>query len=737
MWEARQISLDRIVAIKILSSRLAGNVADVERFHKEAQSAAKLKHRGIVQIHDANAHDGLYYFVMEYVAGYSVGEWLRQKGWLPEKDVLLVADCVADALGYAWDRERIIHCDVKPDNIMIDSDGTVKVADLGLARTINRFQREADSDEVTGTPAYMSPEQAHGETSLDCRSDMYSLGATMYHLLTGRMMFPDASDEETVQMQISAEPEPPGDVNMALSAEVVALVRRLLQKDPEKRFGGWQTARAEIVAVRGKLQDSRRGIGATAAAKNVVHVNTDRLRRLKRRGLRRSNTRMSGAPVVIAGIAVAAALVVVALWAAGRMPRRRPTERRPSPAVTDRGPTAAEQQSEALEKARAWWGQNPGRELEAIRRFSEVARMASGTAYAGFASRQARTIEKEWTTRRLSEILVDLDRLAGKKARAGDLAGAAAVYAGYDGEFARETREHRLAKAEALREGISRAAAEAVRRREAAAQRVESALDLAARKIALGETAAARDVLERARAELEPPEADKPLRGVVALLGEVLAVDRKILDSFAAQKEQAVTAELLSGRKSFIVTEVKDGTVFCEAKPSTSRLKIGMTFCVNDLSAREKLSRLGSDEQPYVAVFKGQLALKSGRYAVARECFERVGSGLAHRLAAVVDAEEARELEETAARELHRLLKALDMNVGPYNEKDWLDAIAKRRLSRDDPGRVRERVAAFHEEFAGTRFLVLAAPVLRALEGREEPDPHDGPVVDIEELPRE
>ena len=109
VWKARQLSLDRIVAIKVLSPRMARDVSDIERFLTEAKSAAKLKHPGIIQVYDVNAEDGLYYIVMEYVAGYTVGDWLRRKQVLSEEDALLVVDAVADALDYAWNKEKIIH----------------------------------------------------------------------------------------------------------------------------------------------------------------------------------------------------------------------------------------------------------------------------------------------------------------------------------------------------------------------------------------------------------------------------------------------------------------------------------------------------------------------------------------------------------------------------------------------------------------------------------------------------
>lgn len=198
VWRARQVSLDRDVAIKVLSAVVKGE-DDIRRFEEEARSAAKLKHQGIVQVYDANVSGDSSYIVMEYISGYTVGEWVRKKGRLSEDDALSVAECVADALRYAWEREGLIHCDIKPDNVMVDGDGTVKVADLGLARTMRAIGKAEVADEILGTPAYISPEQAMGLVDLDCRADIYSLGAMLYHLLTGRFMFQGLSDDEALE----------------------------------------------------------------------------------------------------------------------------------------------------------------------------------------------------------------------------------------------------------------------------------------------------------------------------------------------------------------------------------------------------------------------------------------------------------------------------------------------------------------------------------------------------------
>jgi serine/threonine protein kinase len=219
VWKARQVSLDRIVAIKILGASFSDESSDVARFHEEARHAAQLRHHGIVQVIDAGAHAGLYYFIMEFVDGYTIGEWLRRKGVLSEGDALAVAECVADAMAYAWDECRMVHCDIKPDNILVDADGAVKIADLGLSRTLNAMSKVdvEQEEDVLGTPMYMSPEQARAEDGLDCRADMYSLGAMLYELVTGKRLFPGIDAEEIMTQQCSGQAPAPHELNREIS----------------------------------------------------------------------------------------------------------------------------------------------------------------------------------------------------------------------------------------------------------------------------------------------------------------------------------------------------------------------------------------------------------------------------------------------------------------------------------------------------------------------------------------
>lgn len=243
VWLARQLALDRLVAIKVLNPAGVGDPETRQQFQSEARIAARINHPGIVQVYDAGEFAGLVYFIMEYVPGCTVADLLKQGRPLSERNALLIAQGCALALEYAWNEAQLIHCDVKPDNILIAEDGSVKVADLGLARFMGVA---ASPDMIEGTPHYCSPEQARGETVLDCRADIYSLGATLYHLVTGRVPFGGSEYLDVLRRQIEDHLPDPMDVNTALSPATAWLIEKMMIKDRTLRYAQWSAVLGDI-----------------------------------------------------------------------------------------------------------------------------------------------------------------------------------------------------------------------------------------------------------------------------------------------------------------------------------------------------------------------------------------------------------------------------------------------------------------------------------------------------------
>src|SRR6266550_8604629 len=216
VYKARQNSLDRIVAIKVLPKRMSENAEFVERFYKEGKAAPRLSHNNIVQAIDVGCSpEGYHYFVMEYVEGLTLYDIMQpppvgEGRNFAEAEALDVTIQIADALAHAHLR-NLIHRDVKPKNILLTKEGIAKLTDLGLARAMDdKEAAETEAGKAYGTPYYISPEQIRGDVDIDFRADIYSLGATMYHIVTGRPPF-EADTPAAVMHKHLKQPLQPAD----------------------------------------------------------------------------------------------------------------------------------------------------------------------------------------------------------------------------------------------------------------------------------------------------------------------------------------------------------------------------------------------------------------------------------------------------------------------------------------------------------------------------------------------
>ncbi|MBP7935911.1 MAG: serine/threonine protein kinase [Phycisphaerae bacterium] len=236
VYKAHQISLDRTVAVKILPKKASENQEFVKRFQEEGKAAAQLNHNNIVQAIDVGEASGYHYFVMEYIQGKTVYDDLAANRTYSEQEALKIVIQIARALEHAAAR-GFIHRDVKPKNIMLTEDGVAKLADLGLARRTSDIKAAmAEAGRAYGTPYYISPEQIRGEVHIDVRADMYSLGATFYHMVTGKVPFDGPTPAAVMHKHLVEPLIPPDHVRPTLSTGVGEVIERMMAKKPEHRY---------------------------------------------------------------------------------------------------------------------------------------------------------------------------------------------------------------------------------------------------------------------------------------------------------------------------------------------------------------------------------------------------------------------------------------------------------------------------------------------------------------------
>jgi serine/threonine-protein kinase len=234
IFRARQVRMDRVVALKVLAPQFAQNKKYVKRFLREAQLAGKLKHENIVFVLDAGISNGVHYYVMEYVKGKTLKDILAERESLKEKELLRLALHMARALEHA-DDNGILHRDIKPSNIIISENRIPKLCDFGLAKDIMFDPRLTSVGTVMGTPLYISPEQIRGEAN-DIRSDIYSLGATLYHCACGDAPFMSSGSATVMVKHLTEDPKPLRDKRPDISEEAAAIIHKMLEKDPDDRF---------------------------------------------------------------------------------------------------------------------------------------------------------------------------------------------------------------------------------------------------------------------------------------------------------------------------------------------------------------------------------------------------------------------------------------------------------------------------------------------------------------------
>ncbi len=232
VYKAHDTVLDRMVAVKILHAQLAGDEDFLEKFHLEAKGAARLSHPNIVGIFDVGQDEDKHYIVMEYIAGETLKKKIQREGKLTVEEALRIAKEIARALREAH-KNNLVHCDIKPHNILVTPDGRVKVADFGIARAVTSSTMTYNGN-VIGSVHYFSPEQAKG-TKVTPKSDVYSLGVVLYEMLTGVLPFTGETTVSIALKHLQEEPRPVCQHDRTLPPMVEAIVQKAMAKDPEDR----------------------------------------------------------------------------------------------------------------------------------------------------------------------------------------------------------------------------------------------------------------------------------------------------------------------------------------------------------------------------------------------------------------------------------------------------------------------------------------------------------------------
>ncbi len=247
VYKARQISMGRVVALKVLHKKWMKDEEFKKRFLLEARLAGRLSHQNLIQVYDVGREKDQYYFTMEYIDGETIEQLIDRDGPLPVDRALDFVNQILRAVTYI-SKHNIVHRDIKPGNIMLTRGGAAKLADFGFVKS--KFDSILSTEgEVLGTPDYISPEQASGRSDIDFRSDIYALGTSLYHMLTGRPPF-DGTSAEIMEKHVTEDPPDPREFVKDIPEPVVRLLRKMMAKEPCDRCASTQELFEDVELVR-------------------------------------------------------------------------------------------------------------------------------------------------------------------------------------------------------------------------------------------------------------------------------------------------------------------------------------------------------------------------------------------------------------------------------------------------------------------------------------------------------
>lgn len=247
-YEARQISLNRLVTLKVLQPKFSSNTGEIKDFVQQARSVAHFKHPNVLEVYDIGEDNGVFYVAIEHMTGRTLREIVKADGPMPCQRAIKVAEQAAAALKSAWEKAHLAHKSISPDSISISDEGWVKISGFGqpLPKDTRTLDAYLAAGIITCNPHYMSPEQAAESDRLDARTDIYSLGATVYFIMTGKEPFDSQSGTGALKQHISGRLPHPREVSRNISPSAGLLLAQMMMKEPGNRYPDWDAAISDM-----------------------------------------------------------------------------------------------------------------------------------------------------------------------------------------------------------------------------------------------------------------------------------------------------------------------------------------------------------------------------------------------------------------------------------------------------------------------------------------------------------
>lgn len=615
VYLARQLSMDRDIALKILPGYLTLHKEPVQRFLQEVRLLARLDHPHIVTAHEAGKDGGVFYMAMAYVDGDPLNTKLDRDGPMPEQQTLSLGLKIAHALAYAWSEHRLIHRDIKPGNIMLDKHGEPRLMDLGLSKSL-AGPALTMSERVLGTPNYMSPEQAEGR-EVDYRSDMYSLGATLYHMLTGQLPFAGSSILEVLRKQATESLPDPRSIRPGITDSCAALLEIMLAKDPAKRHGDWAGLVADIDRVLAgnppmreplkpgesvlvKFQARVSAPGDDRKRIVLTHAEAEQLQKRGRPGARKPLSLAVGAMALLVVLLAAGGALYLFGRRARPMPAREPKALAESAAASATEAAAAQVEADRVRietlaklyaEAEKYSGEYPDEYAEIQRRFERIAREGAGTEFEEKAAASLRRLESEGQ-RAADEAMARIEAQAEHLCAEGRTEEAIASLRGYAGPLAEKTKARRQALADRLAQRAGEARQAAAKEAESARAALDGLVKEVADALFRGDIAAAEAAVAGAGRDRVAGLPTNEWADVRKTVAAAASLPKTILASFRGEVGREVNIVFKTGAQTLKIVSVGPAEVRARRQISTAGFA-ERNFTVDELSLQEKFKRLG------------------------------------------------------------------------------------------------------------------------------------------------
>ena len=761
VWLARQLAMDRLVALKLLSREYTLDSSFIDRFLKEVRISAKMDHPNIITAFDAGCDNDIYYLAITYVDGETLEDRFERIGALPEKEALKITMEISEALCYAWNDFKIIHRDIKPANIMIDRKGVAKLMDMGISKSANEGAGLTMTGTIIGTPYYMSPEQGTGDRELDFHSDIYSLGATLYHIVTGVLPF-DATTALGIVSKHITEPLPsPLDKNPAVSEQCSSLIETMMAKSKEDRQASWEEVISDIrLVLDGKFPASKprpspgdsliMPAAETLSAKSVENpianypnsmpidifngndgADTPTLGEKLEKHSKKTGLTLGVVAVLVFLLIAAIALLLItrhksdAIQDSSELLLSNSVQAKnddvesakdeSSDNASQSASTSGDVESpstdsqvkfedrlrrceEMLKFAEQYANEHPDEYEMSMKNFEELAKFADGTKYKLMANVRMARLEKEKEAA-VEKLLEDLDGQAEVLAGKNQFDKAAELYRSYAGALAEETKKQRLAKAEELdAKGAEFAKKRKTEIERRKAQRKDITYEIS-KKMAVGDWKEAGKYLSKVEAISKKAGKLKPL------LDELLNYNNSLTSNLAKQVGKTLLVKTSKGLKRVKVAKVKGKSFYYKEEKGT--VVIFRKHSLADIPPEESFRIAGLSAAARLA-FSVAESIKRNDFPKAFASLAKSKSSFSKFLQLG-----AREiLAETAFGNMLRRLRVSDKLMEP-------DALLKKiNNSPVSPLLARRRALAakiYHNKFKSTLFAAKYHSALKAL----------------------